>query len=93
MSAASELFPLFDAEGISAPRVPGSLRETGIERDVLLGLLLKVCYTASQTSTELAAARLLLPIPLIAELLEELRRENLVEILGSSGPIGFRFTL
>ena len=93
MSAASELFPLFDAEGISAPRVPGSLRETGIDRDVLLGLLLKVCYTASQTSTELAAARLLLPIPLIAELLEELRRENLVEILGSSGPIGFRFTL
>ncbi|MFM7059271.1 MAG: ATP-binding protein [Planctomycetota bacterium] len=93
MSAAIEPFPLFDAEGIAAPRVPGNLRETGIEREVLLGLLLKVCYTSSQTSTELSAARLLLPIPLIAELLEELRRENLVEMLGSSGPLGFRFTL
>jgi predicted ATPase with chaperone activity len=86
-------FPLFDADGIPAPRVPSNIHDTGIERDVLLSLLLKVCYTSSQTSTEAASARLLLPVTTIAELLEDLRKDNLVEILGSSGPLGFRFTL
>ena len=77
-------FPLSDAGGILAPVVPGSLRDTGIDREVLLSLLLKICYTSSQTTTEAAAARMLLPIPLVAEMLEELRRDNLVEILGST---------
>lgn len=86
-------FPLFDADGIPTPSVPANIQDTGIERDVLISLLLKVCYTSSQTSTEAAAARLLLPVTLIAELLEDLRKDNLVEILGSSGPLGFRFTL
>jgi predicted ATPase with chaperone activity len=93
MNSPVSSFPLSDAGGILAPVVPGSLRDTGIDREVLHSLLLKICYTSSQTTTEAAAARMLLPIPLVAEMLEELRKDNLVEILGSSGPIGFRFTL
>ncbi len=93
MNSSSAAFPLIDAAGVQSPAVPGSLAETGIDREVLLSLLLKICYTSSQTTTELAAARMLLPIPLIAEMLEDLRRDNLAEILGSSGPLGFRFTL
>ena len=92
MNSPAAHFPLFDAGGLLAPAAPAAIQDTGIEREVLLALLLKICYTASQTTTEAAASRMLLPIPLIAEMLEELRRDNLVEILGSSGPIGFRFT-
>ena len=77
MNSSSAAFPLIDAAGVQSPAVPGSLAETGIDREVLLSLLLKICYTSSQTTTELAAARMLLPIPLIAEMLEDLRRDNL----------------
>ena len=55
-------FPLFDADGTPAPRVPANIHDTGIDRDVLLSLLLKVCYTSSQTSTEAASARLLVEL-------------------------------
>ena len=71
MNSSSAAFPLIDAAGVQSPAVPGSLAETGIDREVLLSLLLKICYTSSQTTTELAAARMLLPIPLIAEMLED----------------------
>ena len=75
------------------PAPPGSLRETGIDRDLIQGLLLKLGYVSSQFSTEVASQKLHLPIPLLAEMLEEMRRDTLVEVLGSSGPLGYRFTL
>jgi MoxR-like ATPase len=78
---------------MTRPPLPGSLRDTGIDRDLIQGLLLKLGYVSSQFSTEVASQKLHLPIPLLAEMLEEMRRDTLVEVLGSSGPLGYRFTL
>ncbi|MEN9554817.1 MAG: hypothetical protein RLZZ232_1103 [Planctomycetota bacterium] len=93
MTSSSAAFPVVQLEGLEAPAMPTSIRETGIAREVLLSLLLKQAYAASQLTTELAAQKMLLAVQLVAELLEELRRESCVEVLGSSGPLGFRFTL
>jgi hypothetical protein len=75
------------------PPLPQSVRDLGVDKDLLLGLVLKLGYVSSQFSTEIASQKIQLPIPILAELLEELRRENLVEVLGSSGPLGYRFAL
>lgn len=75
------------------PPAPGNARETGIDRDMIQGLILKLGYVSSQFSTEATAQKLHLPIPVVGELLEELRREALVEVLGSSGPLCYRYSL
>ena len=69
------------------------MQDAGVDRDLLQGLVLKLGYVSSQFSTELTAQKLHLPIPLVANLLEELRQDKLVEVLGSSGPLCYRFAL
>jgi hypothetical protein len=67
------------------------LRDTGVEAAVLADLALKAAYTTPSFNTEWAARRLLLPQVLVGELLEGMREERLLEILGDAGPFGFRY--
>jgi hypothetical protein len=60
---------------------------------VLADLAVKAGYTVPSFTTEWTAQRLRLPLPIVAELLEELRVERLVEVLGQAGPFGFRFAV
>jgi predicted ATPase with chaperone activity len=69
------------------------LKDTGISPAVLRNLALKALYTVPQATTEWAARLLCLPHALVAELLEDLRTEQLLEILGSSGPFGYRYSI
>src|SRR5262249_61068020 len=62
-------------------------------RAALRVLALKAAYTVPQFPTEWAARQLCLPQMLVGELLEQLRTEQLLEILGSSGPFGFRYAI
>jgi hypothetical protein len=76
-----------------APKAPTDPRDTGVSPAILRDLALKAAYTVPQFTTEWAARQLCLPQVLVGELLEQLRTEQLLEILGSSGPFGFRYAI
>jgi hypothetical protein len=76
-----------------APKAPTDLRESGVASTLLRDLALKAAYSVPMFTTEWASRLLCLPQVLVAELLEQLRTEQLLEILGASGPFGFRYTI
>jgi hypothetical protein len=76
-----------------APAAPKDLRGTGLDLSVVSHLALKTAYTVPQFTTEWAARRLHLPQPVVNEVLEQLRSDSMLDILGSSGPFGFRYAI
>jgi len=79
--------------GCLLPAAPTSLADTGVAPDVLLNLALKFAYVTPYFDTELAASRLRLPLGLVGDLLEQLRSEKLIEVLGGAGPFTYRFRI
>jgi predicted ATPase with chaperone activity len=79
--------------GVSSPQAPAELHATGVDAAVLSDLALRVAATAVQFSTEWAVQRLQLSMPVVVEILEELRKEQLLETLGAAGPLGFRYAI
>lgn len=75
------------------PQAPTSLAETGIDPEVLHDLALKLAHTIAQFDTGLAANRLTLPASLMVELLERLRAEKLIEVLGGASPFNYRYRI
>jgi hypothetical protein len=71
---------------------PKDLRSTGLDPAVVSLLALKTAYTVLQFTTEWTR-RLHLPQPVGGEVLEQLRSDSLLDILGSSGPFGFRYSI
>jgi hypothetical protein len=88
-----ELLPLSRIGDVQVPRMPGRLDETGVDPAALTDLLLKFAYTVPRLTTEWAAQKLQLHISLVEELLQELNRQRLVEILGQSGAITHRYAI
>ena len=80
-------------QGQCVPQAPTTLEETNIDPQVLLNLALKLAYTTPRFNTRWAAARLCLPLQLIGELLEQLRQDQLIEVLGQEGPFSFFFSI
>jgi predicted ATPase with chaperone activity len=78
---------------VSAPEAPADLRSTGVDVDLLSDLALKAASTVAQFTTEWAVQHLRLSLPLVSEILEELRKEQLLETLGATGPLGYRYTI
>jgi hypothetical protein len=76
-----------------APAAPANVQATGIDRATLLDLALKTAHVTPQLTTESASRRLHLPIPIAADLLEQLRTEFLLETLGQDGPFGYRYAI
>src|SRR5271168_3742953 len=76
-----------------APAAPTDLRAIGLEPGVVSHLALKTAYTVPQFTTEWAARQLHLPAHIVGEVLEQLRSDGMLEILGSSGPFGFRYAI
>jgi hypothetical protein len=85
--------PLRTHEGELAPLAPTDPREAGISLATLRDLALKTAYTVSQFNTEWAARQLCLPQVLVGELLDQIRADQLLDVLGSSGPFGLRFAI
>ena len=75
------------------PKAPTELSEAGVDQEVLLDLTLKLAYTVPRLTTQWAAEKLCLPLQLMAELFEQLRADQLVDMLGHSGPFKSRFTI
>jgi hypothetical protein len=79
--------------GVLVPESPASLDQAGVDPEVLLNLTLKLAYVSTHFSTGSTSRQLHLPFPLAAELLERLREEKMVEVLGEEGPLGYRFRI
>ncbi len=89
--AQEELDALLDR----APSAPEELRESGLDEQFLLNFLLKVFFLHGLETAAGIAEFVKLPVPLIEELLEQLKQKRLVEVLGLSRdrqPV-FRFAL
>lgn len=71
----------------SAPFVPQpqTIEETGLDLSMILDLVVKSIYFAGRPSARQIAAQLALPFPVIDEVLTFLKREQLAEVIGSSG--------
>jgi hypothetical protein len=83
-----ELKPAGD---VLAPRAPQSAAEAGVPPAVLIDLALKAASTVPIFTTEWAARRLCLPQGVVGELLEALRADRLLDVLGQAGPLGYRY--
>ena len=89
----AHLPPSLDIGDEWAPKAPTGPRDTGVSPAVLRDLALKTAYTVPQFTTEWAARQLCLTQALVGEMLEQMRTDQLLEILGSSGPFGFRYAI
>src|SRR4051794_39787380 len=78
---------------VPAPAAPLDVRETGGDPAVLVDLALRTAHSVPQFNTGWAARRLHLPQPVVGELLEQLRTDSLLDVLGSAGPFGFRYSI
>jgi hypothetical protein len=87
----AHLPPLRLHDGELAPQAPAGPRDAGIGPALLHDLALKAAFTVPEFTTEWAARLLCLPQGLVAQLLDHMRADQLVEVLGSSGPFGFRY--
>jgi hypothetical protein len=76
------------------PSAPSTLEDTGIARDQVAQLLVKVLFTGEATGLALAA-RLRLPYALLESIVEHARAERIIEVRGASGSgtAGFRYAL
>ena len=85
--------PMIATEMGLAPATPTDTRDTGIDPQGLADLALKAASLVPSFTTEWATRKLLLSQVLVAELLEQLREERLIEVLGEMGPLGYRFAI
>jgi hypothetical protein len=75
---------MMELEDSLAPEMPKQLDDTGIDPDVLAGLLLKYGASVSAFTSQSAAHRVCLPGGMVSELLEALRKEKMLEVLGET---------
>ena len=74
-------------EGGTAPFVPQpqTVEETGLDFSMILDLVVKAIYFAGRPAARQIAAQIALPFPVIDEILAFMKREQLAEVVGSSG--------
>jgi hypothetical protein len=86
--------PRLTAVGASlAPEAPVDVRDMGISPAVLTDLALRAAYLVPQFNTEWMARRVQLPQAVVGDLLDQLREEQLLDVLGHAGPFGYRFAI
>jgi predicted ATPase with chaperone activity len=76
-----------------APPAPQSIGETGLDAAVLSDLILKLAGTVPNLTTAWASQRLCLPEPIIEKLFWQLKQDQLVEILGQTGELDYRYAI
>jgi predicted ATPase with chaperone activity len=71
----------------SAPFVPQpqTIEETGLDFSLIVDLVVKAVYFAGRPSARQVAAQIALPFPVVDEVLAFLKREQMAEVVGSSG--------
>lgn len=89
----SYLPSLVTVGGTIAPGAPYTLDKIGIDKQVLMDLLLKTIFTIPHFEARWVASRLCLPLVIINELLEQLRVSKLIEALGHQEHSGHRYSI
>jgi len=84
---------LIQLESGFAPAAPVSVAATGVSRALLSDIALKTAYILPQFTTEEIAKRMHLPQMVVAELLEVMRSDHLIEALGHTQQEGYRYSL
>jgi hypothetical protein len=76
------------------PAAPSTIEATGIGRDQIAQLLVKMMYSGEATGLTLAT-RLRLPYALLEPIIEHVRGERIIEVRGAagSGTAGYRYAL
>lgn len=94
MQAALHAVDLAQPAAPPVPRGPATLDDTGLTRDQLAQLFVKVLYTGEATGVGVAD-RMRLPFNLLEPLVDALRAERLIEVRGAagSGTAGYRYAL
>src|SRR5581483_4297577 len=64
---------------------PQTVEETGLDLSMVLDLVVKAIYFAGRPAARQVAAQLALSFPVVDEVLTFLKREQLAEVVGSSG--------
>src|SRR5262249_12588162 len=67
------------------PTVPATVQDSGLDFGFLADLALKTVYADTSCTTQRAAERLALPLPVVDQLLQHLYRERLTEIRETLG--------
>ncbi len=80
-------------DGVMFPAAPTEVGETGVDRDTLCDLALKIAYRFHRCSTRTVANEMRLPIPLVEDLMLEMARDHFLEILGLDSPSNHRYAL
>lgn len=92
--AGDPVFPdMIEIEGIAAPAAPFGVDGTGIERGFLSDLVLKIAQRVPHFTTRWMAEQVCLPIPVTEELLQQLKEDKFVEMLGVEGPFNNRYAI
>ena len=73
------------AEGFG-PQSPASLEDTGLSRDLIIGLLVKTLYQRGSLSGFGISDSMALPFAILDDLLLELQKGGLLEVRETSGP-------
>jgi hypothetical protein len=73
---------MFEIEDSLAPEMPKELADAGIEFDVLAGLILKYGASVSTFTSASTAQKICLPGGMISEMLDQLRKDKMIEVLG-----------
>lgn len=76
-----------------APEAPIKLSDTGIDKSILLDLVLKLAHINSHISTSGVAEHLMLPRTIAGDLLEQLRTDALLEAHGQDEVFGYRYSI
>ncbi|MDH3584536.1 MAG: hypothetical protein OER86_10010 [Phycisphaerae bacterium] len=84
---------LVEIGGVLAPRAPFDLADTDVSGEILSHLILKIAYTVPHFTTEWVVKQVCLPLPIVADLIEQLRHDHMVEVLGSDGPFSDRLAI
>src|ERR1700747_501899 len=67
------------------PPTPLSLKEVGLNKDMLIHLIVKILYYAGEVTGGYLANRLKLPYTIVDELIEFIKIERLCEVKGMAG--------
>jgi predicted ATPase with chaperone activity len=81
-SIEAELNPNGEAPFVSQP---STVEETGLELSLLVDLMLKMIYFYGRPSGRVLSEQLCLAFPVMTELITFLRREQMIEVVGSAG--------
>lgn len=93
-AAAEPVFPdMVEVHGVPTPAAPHSIEATGIDRSFLCDLVLKAAQRVPHCTTKWMAEQVCLPIPVTEEILQQLKEDKFIEMLGTEGPFNNRYAI